>query len=123
MHRPPAPAPGSSAAAPADLAPAVRLALWLAPFALLGAALVRLYPDSYQADAGYHFLFARWGLAHPALLVDVWGRPLFGLLYTLPAQLGYPAAKLLTVAVSLATAWQTARLAQEEGLERPELAV
>lgn len=123
MDRPSALAPGRSLTAPAARAPGVRLAIWLAPFALLGVALVRLYPDSYQADAGYHFLFARWGLAHPALLVDVWGRPLFSLLYALPAQLGYPAAKLLTVAVSLAAAWQTARLARDEGLERPELAV
>jgi hypothetical protein len=85
--------------------------------------LVRLYPDSYQQDGGYHYLFARWALEHPRNLVDVWGRPLFTALYALPARLGYSAAKLLTVAVCLGTAWHTARLAREHGLSRAELAV
>lgn len=102
---------------------ALRLVLWLVPFALLGAALVRLYPDSYQQDGGFHYLFARWALEHPRLLVDVWGRPLFTTLYALPARLGYPVAKLLTVAVALAAAWNTARLAREHGLAQAELAV
>ena len=69
---------------------ALRLVGWLVPFALLGAVLVHLFPDSYQADAGYHFLFARGSLEHPRLLVDVWGRPLFTALYAIPAQAGYP---------------------------------
>jgi hypothetical protein len=102
---------------------ALRLVAWLVPFAVLGAVLVRWCPDSYQQDAGYHFLFARWSLEHPRLLVDVWGRPLFTALYAFPAQAGYAAAKLLTVAVALAAAWNTARLAQAYGLERPALAI
>src|SRR2546430_9695900 len=101
----------------------LRLALWLLPFVVAGALLVRLYPDSYQQDGGFHFLFARWSLEHPRFLVDVWGRPLFTALYAFPARLGYPFAKLLTVAVSLATAWNTAKLARAHGLERAELAV
>ncbi len=96
---------------------------WLGAFVALGAAWTFLYPDSYQQDGGYHYLGARWAWAHPALFVDVWGRPLFTLLYSLPAQLGYPAAKLLTVAVVAAAAWQTFRLAGEAGLARPHLAV
>ena len=81
----------------------VRLALWLLPFAALCAALVHFYPDSYQQDGGFHFLFARWSLAHPRFMLGVWQRPLFTALYALPAQLGYPAAKLVTVAISLTT--------------------
>lgn len=100
-----------------------RIALWLVPFAVLGAALVFVFPDSYQQDGGHHFLGARWGLAHPRHLVGVWNRPLFTALYALPAQLGYPAAKLLTVAVSLAAAWHAAWLANAYGLRRAELAV
>ena len=111
------------AEAPAEPSRTVRLALWLLPFAVAGALLVHLYPDSYQQDGGFHFLFARWSLEHPRFLVDVWGRPLFTALYAFPARLGYPFAKLLTVAVSLATAWNTAKLARVHGLERAELAV
>ncbi len=102
---------------------APRLVAWLVPVAILGAVLVRLYPDSYQQDGGYHFLFARWSLEHPRLLVDVWGRPLFTALYALPARAGYPVAKLLTLAIALAAAWNTARLAQAYGLERPALSI
>jgi hypothetical protein len=102
---------------------ALGLVGWLVPFAFLGAVLVHLFPDSYQADAGYHFLFARGSLEHPRFLVDVWGRPLFTALYAIPAQAGYPVAKLLTVAVALAAAWNTARLAQAYGLARPALAI
>src|SRR5512142_3129134 len=97
---------------------ALRLAPWLVAFAALGAVLVRLYPDSYQQDGGFHYLFARHSLQNPRLLVDVWGRPLFTALYALPARFGYPVAKLATVAISLAAAWNTARLARAHGLER-----
>lgn len=104
--------------APAERGRALRAALWLLPFAILGALLVRLYPDSYQQDGGFHFLFARWSVEHPRFLVDVWGRPLFTALYAFPARLGYPVAKLLTLAIALAAAWNTARLARAHGLER-----
>jgi hypothetical protein len=115
--------PGSEGAAAPAAGPALRIAAWLVPFAILGVVLVRLYPDSYQQDGGFHFLFARWSPEHPRYLVDVWARPLFTVLYALPSRLGYPAAKLVTVAVSLAAGWHTARLAREHGLERAPLAV
>jgi hypothetical protein len=119
LTSPPVPHPRETS----ERAQLVRVALWLAPFAVLGAVLVGLYPDSYQQDGGFHFLFARWALLHPRFMLGVWQRPLFTALYALPAQLGYPAAKLLTVAVALLTAWHTARLAREHGLPRAELAV
>jgi hypothetical protein len=119
---PPRAVPGAAASVRRP-SPGVVAALWLLGFGALGATLVRLYPDSYQQDGGFHYLFSRWSLAHPRLFLDVWGRPLFTLLYAGPAQLGYPAAKLLTVAVAVATGWQTYRLAREAGLERPALAV
>ncbi len=96
---------------------------WLALFATLGAVLVTLYPDSYQQDGGFHYLFARWSFAHPHFLVEVWARPLFTALYALPSRLGYPAAKLLTVAVCLAAAWDAAQLARGYGMARAELAI
>ncbi len=119
-----APTPGS-ASTPVDASPRLlrRIALWLVPFAAAGTALALLYPDADQQDGGVHFLQARWSLEHPILFVGVWARPLFVLLYALPAQLGYPVAKLFTVAICLATAWHTARLAAEYGLARAELAV
>jgi hypothetical protein len=86
----------------------------LALFAVLGIALVLLYPDSSSADGGTHFLEARWAWVggHRSLLVDVWGRPLFTAVYSLPAYFGYRAAKLFTIALCVACAWQTWRTAE-----------
>lgn len=100
-----------------------RAAVWLVAYAIAGVALANLYPDSYQQDGGTHFLFARDAWWNHALLVDVWGRPLFTTLYALPALAGYLPAKLLTVAVCVATAWQCWRWAEDEGMRRAELAI
>lgn len=96
---------------------------WLTGAALCGIALALLYRDAEQQDAGYHYLFARWAWREPYLLVDVWGRPLFTLIYSIPAQLGYLGAKLFTVALGVATGWQTWRLALELRLERAQLVI
>jgi len=100
-----------------------RALIWLVVFAAIGAALALLYHDADQQDSGYHFLFARWAYHHPQYFVSVWARPLFTLLYFPFAQLGYPAAKLFTVIVSLATAWQTFRLARQIKSDRAEMAI
>lgn len=96
---------------------------WLAVFALIGVALTLLYHDAEQQDSAYHFLFARWAWEHPVYFVSVWARPLFTLVYFPASQLGYPAAKLFTVFLSLAAAWQTFRLAKQLGFRRAALAV
>lgn len=100
-----------------------RAIAWLSAFTLAGVALALYSPDSYQQDGGTHFLFARDAWWNHALLVDVWGRPLFTTLYALPALAGYLPAKLLTVVVCVLTAWQCWRWAQDEGMARPELAI
>src|SRR5574341_458705 len=101
----------------------LRALIWLVVFAVIGVALVWLYPDADQQDSGYHYLFARWAHRHPHYFVSVWARPLFTLLYFFPARFGYAATKLFTVAISLATAWQTFRLARQIHFDRAELAV
>lgn len=100
-----------------------RALIWLVVFAAVSAALVLLYHDADQQDSGYHFLFARWAHRHPRYLVGVWARPLFTLLYFPFAQFGYAAAKFFTVIISLATAWQTFRLARQVKFDRAELAI
>src|SRR5450755_3869165 len=97
--------------------------LWLLAALVLGGCLVALYPDSYQQDGGTHFLYARDSWREPWRLVDVWGRPLFTLLYAAPALAGYPVAKLLTVLICIATAYQTWRLAVAMRLERASLVI
>ncbi|MDX2039943.1 MAG: hypothetical protein SF097_01785 [Acidobacteriota bacterium] len=103
--------------------PPRRANLWLMVFALVGASLVWLYPDAEQQDSANHFLFSRWAAIHPVYFVSVWARPLFTLIYFLPSQFGYPAAKLFTVGIGLITAWQTFRLAEGLKLRRAEMIV
>lgn len=96
---------------------------WLGIFALAGIALTFLYPDGFQQDSGYHFLFARWGWTHPYMFVGVWARPLFTFLYGFPALIGYQSARLFSVAIGLATAWQTWKLARDLRLENSWLVI
>jgi len=92
--------------------------------ALIGGLLqIALYPDADQLDSGYHFLFARWSWHHPEYLLSVWGRPLFTLIYSFPAQFGYGATRIFTLLISLLTGHQTWRLARQLGLGRAHLAI
>ena len=100
-----------------------RALAWLAVFAAIGVALVLLYRDADQQDSGYHFLLSRWAHRHPRYFIGVWARPLFTLLYFPFAQFGYAAAKFFTVIISLATAWQTFRLARQIKFDRAEMAI
>jgi hypothetical protein len=91
--------------------------------ALLGVALICLFPGSPEQDTDYHFLEARSAWSNPWLFVDVWGRPLYTTLYALPALLGFTVARFFTVGIGLATAWQTWRLAGDLCLERAWLVI
>ncbi len=98
-------------------------AIALALMALLGIALVILYPGCPEQDTDYHFLEARTAWSNPSFFVDVWGRPLYITLYALPALLGFTAARLFAVGIGVAIAWQTWRLACDLRLERAWLVI
>jgi hypothetical protein len=97
--------------------------LWLLCCTAIGWLLLTRWADSCQQDAPLHFLFARWAWRHPVLFVDVWSRPLFTLLYSLPAQINYDATRMFSLLISLGVAWQTWRLADESRMARAPLAV
>ena len=100
---------------------------WCLAGVAAGVAIVYAYPGAYIQDPALHFLRARWMWSHPWMLVDVWDRPLFTLVYSLPAALpaggAYVAAKLCTVAVTAMAAWLTWQLASGYQLRSPALAV
>lgn len=98
------------------------LAAFLLGYVAVGTALCFLYPDGSEQDAPTHFYFCRWAWKHPEFFVAPWPRPLFTTLYAFPALLGYSAAKILTVFIAAAAAWQTAAAAREMRLDRPWLA-
>ena len=92
--------------------------------ALIGGSIqIWLYADADQLDSGYHYLFARWSWHHPEYLLSVWARPLFTLIYSLPAQLGYTAARFFTLLISLLAAHQTWRLARQLGISPASVVV
>ena len=98
-------------------------AIALALMALLGIALIFLFPGCPEQDTEYHFLEARTAWSNPWLFVDVWGRPLYTAFYALPALLGFTAARFFAVAIGVAVAWQTWRLACNLRLERAWLVI
>jgi hypothetical protein len=57
------------------------------------------------------------------MFVGVWTRPLFTFVYAFPALVSYRAAKIFSVVLSVATVWQTWRLAKHHGLDRSELTI
>lgn len=97
-----------------------RARAWLLGAALLTTAVALASTGAYHDDDLKHYLFARWTRHDPAYLVHTWGRPGFTLLYALPAQMGWRACRLVSVALSAIAAWAAYRSARRLGLARAE---
>jgi len=85
--------------------------LWLLIALLLAlGAISGLRPedDSYQHFARSYQQVAELDVR--AWLLDLWNKPLPGLLYGVPGQLGVVAARCVAVALTVATAWLSAEL-------------
>ncbi|MFM7182985.1 MAG: hypothetical protein ACKO2G_16190 [Verrucomicrobiales bacterium] len=85
---------------------------WIVGCLVTGLALIALYPDSYQQDGGFHFVYARWAWKHPDLFIGVWQRPLFSVFHAIPALGGYEVSRFWAAIISTAGAamsWLTAR--------------
>ena len=91
--------------------------------ALLGVALVFLFPGSPEEDTVFHFLMARTAWTDHYYFVGVWSRPLYTALFAFPDLLGFEAGRLFGVAIGVATAWQAWRLARDLEMERAWLVI
>jgi hypothetical protein len=89
----------------------------------LGVLLILLFPGSAEQDTDYHYLMVRTAWVDHSYFVKVWARPLFTTLFAPAGLFGYTAARFFALAISLATAWQTCRLANDLEMPRPWLAV
>jgi len=100
-------------------------AITLAALALIGFYISYTLRSSgtYQDDDIGHFLIARWSWRHPELLLDVWGRPTFTLLYAPIAPLGLTAARIESAVLAGLVCIGSALLAQAYGLRWYWLAV
>jgi len=99
------------------------LAIVLLLMALLGGALIFLFPGFPEQDSGYHFVMAHTAWHQPVYFVDVWARPLYTFAFSGPALLGFRAARFFALAISLLVAWQTWKLALDLRLQRAWLSI
>src|SRR5580704_13902920 len=91
--------------------------------AVIGVLLIFLFPGSPEQDTDYHFLMARTAWVDHYYFVDVWGRPLFTTFFAPVALLGFVPARFFALAISVAAAWQTYRLACDLRMSRAWLVV
>lgn len=99
--------------------------LWIAAacFAALSLLSAVLSKGFIEADAATHYISAHFALQQPHRLVSVWDRPLFMLLYTLPAAWGgVMGVRAMSLLLALVVAWSAWRMAAKLGMRRPELA-
>ncbi len=58
-----------------------------------------------RGDGVSHYLIARWCWAHPRLLLDHWGKPLFTLLASPFAHFGHPGLAVFNAVIAFCTCW------------------
>ncbi len=74
-------------------------------------------------DSWNHFLYARWGLKHPELLIDQWGKPFFTIIAAPFSLLGFSGVYALNYVSVLVTAWMVYLTARRIGFKNPWLAL
>jgi len=84
--------------------------------AMTGACAIANPESLHHFDDLTHYLFAKWAWIWPTYLIDEWGRPGFTVLYFLPAGLSWTACRLLSTALTAASAWLAFRIAERAGL-------
>ena len=73
-------------------------------------------------DSILHFLFAKYAPKHPELYFNHWAKPLFTLLSSPFAQLGFTGIKIFNAVISLATLYFTCKIAETLQLKNALLA-
>ena len=82
------------------------VAIWLLPISIF--LLITTYLSegtSGGADSYVHYRIARWSFAHPQLLFDHWGKPLYTILMAPIAQLGFVAVKVANMLLAILAAF------------------
>lgn len=114
------PSPGTPEEGINALAPIVIAAVLFSVLSLWAAVTSEGF---LEADACTHYLYARFALAEPHYLVNVWGRPLCTAIYALPAALvGRIGVRVTSLLLALACAWIAHRIAKAQGYRWPALA-
>lgn len=84
---------------------------------VLTLVLALLSESTYEGgDSIQHFLISKYAFAHPQLLLDPWGRPLFTLLSAPFSQAGFAGICLFNILCAAGTAWAAWRIVSQLGL-------
>lgn len=70
-----------------------------------------------------HFLISKYSLSHPELFVDLYGKPVFTLLLSLPAQFGILGVKVMNILVVIGYSLVSYKLAKKNHLKFPVIAL
>lgn len=74
-------------------------------FLILSSAPAFCTQNTYDTgDSIQHYLCSRYALAHPQLFLDSWAKPLFVLLFVLPAQAGFVGKMVLQCVLVIVSA-------------------
>lgn len=90
-------------------------------FCLVWLVFALLSLELYSDDDLNHFMMARYAPHHPLLFLDIWGRPVFVILYSLGSQFGITGARATSVVVGGLVAWFSYIYARKRGYNRPWL--
>lgn len=91
-------------------------------FLALGAGLIATTPGFVEMDEVCHWLQARYAPQHPFLFASIWARPLFVILYTLPAQLPFYLTRVFSLLIAALIGLQAYRMARMRDIPWPSMA-
>jgi hypothetical protein len=91
-------------------------------FLALGAGLIATTPGFVEMDEVCHWLQARYAPQHPFLYASIWARPLFVLVYTLPAQLPFYLTRVFSLLIAALIGLQAYRMARMRDIPWPSMA-
>lgn len=100
---------------------AVAAALTLGGLAL-SIAMALSSDGVHHDDDLTHLQFARWSFEYPQWLLHEWGRPGFTILYAIPAQFGWTAARVFSGVLTATTGWLAFLIARRQGVALAALA-
>lgn len=91
------------------------LFLYIGLFVVLVALLtVALLTDGTGGggDSVCHYLIARYSWKHPELFLDHWGKPVYTMLFSIPAQMGFKAVKVANIMVTVLACYFAFKIAE-----------
>lgn len=98
---------------------------WVFITAIIFYAINFLLSEGFNggADSITHYQMSRYSWQHQYLLMDQWGKPVFTILFSPIAQLGFEAVVVVNIALIFLGAWWTLGIAKELNIKRTWLVV